>query len=186
MESRRQSQDSLSYSSLFNLESLMNFKVPQSDDDFDYYGNSSQDESRGGQGGAMPNHGNGTMSERELSLAKRKWRGTLNSDEEDQDYQGTNITEERYRSMLGEHVQKYKRRFKDTSMSPAPSRMGIPTPKSNMGNSKTRKLGNEQRSGFYDMENTSEWMNDISSQRFANEADLVPKYDVFLFTPSFD
>lgn len=28
----------------------MNFKVPQPDDDFDYYGNSSQDESRGSQG----------------------------------------------------------------------------------------------------------------------------------------
>ena len=28
----------------------MNFKVPQHDGDFDYYGNSSQDESRGSQG----------------------------------------------------------------------------------------------------------------------------------------
>ncbi|KAK5803856.1 hypothetical protein PVK06_031505 [Gossypium arboreum] len=177
MEPRRQSKDSFSYSGLFNLEPLMNFKVPQPDDDFDYYGNSSQDESRGSQGGAMSHHGNGTMSERELSLAKRKWRGALNSEEEDDDYQGTHITEERYRSMLGEHVQKYKRRFKDTSVSPAPSRMGIPAPKSNLGSSKNRKLLNEQRAGFYDMETTSEWMNDVSSQRFANyhEADLVPK-----------
>lgn len=28
----------------------MNFQIPQPDDDFDYYGNSSQDESRGSQG----------------------------------------------------------------------------------------------------------------------------------------
>ena len=28
----------------------MNFQLPQQDDDFDYYGNSSQDESRGSQG----------------------------------------------------------------------------------------------------------------------------------------
>lgn len=28
----------------------MNFKLPQQDDDFDYYANSSQDESRGSQG----------------------------------------------------------------------------------------------------------------------------------------
>ncbi|XP_007028646.2 PREDICTED: DNA helicase INO80 isoform X1 [Theobroma cacao] len=177
MESRRQSKDSLSYSNLFNLESLMNFKVPQPDDDFDYYGNSSQDESRGSQGGALVNHGNGTMSERELRLAKRKRRGAFNSDEEDEDYQGTRITEERYRSMLGEHIQKYKRRFKDTSVSQAPPRMGIPTQKSNLGGSKMRKLGNEQRAGFYDMDTTSEWMNDVSPQRLANyhEADLVPK-----------
>ncbi|XWS66310.1 hypothetical protein CRYUN_Cryun05aG0188700 [Craigia yunnanensis] len=177
MKSRRQPKDSLSYSSLFNLESLMNFKVPQPDDDFDYYGNSSQDESRGSQGGAMASHGNGTMSERELSLAKRKRRGAFNSDEEDEDYQGTRITEGRYRSMLGEHIQKYKRRFKDTSVSPAPPRMGIPTPKSNLGSSKIRKWGNEQRAGFYDMDTTSEWMNDVSPQRLADyhEADLVPK-----------
>ncbi|XP_022748348.1 DNA helicase INO80 isoform X1 [Durio zibethinus] len=177
MESRRQSKDSLSYSSLFNLESLMNFKVPQPDDDFDYYGNSSQDESRGSQGGTMANHGNGTMSERELSSVKRKRRGAFNSDEEDEDYQGARITEERYRSMLGEHIQKYKRRFKDTSVSPAPPRLGIPTPKSNLASSKIRKLGNEQRAGFYDMETASEWMNDVSPQMLANyhEADLVPK-----------
>ena len=124
----------------------------------------------------MASNGNGTMSERELSLAKRKRRGDFNSDE-DEDYQGTRITEGRYRSMLGEHIQKYKRRFKDTSMSPAPPRMGIPTPKSNLGSSKIRKLGNEQQAGFYDMETTSEWMDDVSPQRLANyhEADLVPK-----------
>jgi DNA helicase INO80 len=28
----------------------VNFRVPQPDDEFDYYGNSSQDESRGSQG----------------------------------------------------------------------------------------------------------------------------------------
>lgn len=131
-------------------------------------------------GGAIANHGNGTMSERELSLGKRKRRGAFNSDEEEEDYQGTHITEERYRSMLGEHLQKYKRRLKDTTVSPAPPRMGIPTPKSNLGGSKTRKLGNEQRAGLYDMETTSEWMNDINPQRPTNyhEADLVPKYEI--------
>ncbi|XVF56192.1 hypothetical protein PTKIN_Ptkin06aG0098600 [Pterospermum kingtungense] len=115
------------------------------------------------------------MSEREL--VKRKRRGAFNSDEEEEDYQGTHITEERYRSMLGEHLQMYKRRFKDASVSPAPPRMGIPTPKSNLGGSKVRKLGNEQRAGLYDMEITSEWMNDINPQRLANyhEADLAPK-----------
>ncbi|OMO51090.1 hypothetical protein CCACVL1_30011 [Corchorus capsularis] len=177
MESRRQSKDSLSYSNLFNLESLMNFKVPQPDDDIDYYGNSSQDESRGSQGGAMANHVNGAMSERELNSSKRKRRGAFQSDEEDGDYQGRRITEERYRSMLGEHIQKYKRRFKDTPVSPAPPRMGIPIPKSNLGSSKMRKLVNEQRAGFYDIDTTSEWVNDVSPQRLANyhEADIVPK-----------
>ena len=128
----------------------------------------------------MPNHGNGTMSERELSLVKRKRRGAFNSDEEDDNYQDRHITKELYRSMLGEHIQKYKRRFKDTSVSPAPPRMGIPNPKSNSGSSKIRKLGNEQQAGFYDMETTSEWMDDVSPQRLANyhEADLVPKYGI--------
>ncbi|KAK1578959.1 hypothetical protein Q3G72_034530 [Acer saccharum] len=170
---RQQSKDSSSYSNLFNLESLMNFKLPQQDDDFDYYGNSSQDESRGSQGGARVNYSNGNMSD--LGKIKRR---SHNSDEEDEDgYYGTHMTEERYRSMLGEHIQKYKRRFKDTPAAPIPPRMGIPAPKSNLGGSKNRKLGSEQRGGLYEMETTSEWLNDISPQRPMNnqEAEFTPK-----------
>ncbi|PQQ07978.1 DNA helicase INO80 isoform X1 [Prunus yedoensis var. nudiflora] len=173
MDHRRQSKDSLSYSNLFNLESLMNFQVPQPDDDFDYYGNSSQDESRGSQGGAT---GNGLMPDRELNSVKKR-RRSQNSDYEDEDsYYRTHITEERYRSMLGEHIQKYKRRFKDSSSSPAPTQMGIPVPKGNKG-LKSRKLANEQRGGFYDMETTSEWLNDSNTQKPGNhhDADFAPQ-----------
>ncbi|KAF2308050.1 hypothetical protein GH714_034742 [Hevea brasiliensis] len=156
----------------------MNFKVPQPDDDFDYYGNSSQDESRGSQGGAMANYGNGTISERDLSLAKRKKRSNNSDREEGDGYYGTHITEERYRSMLGEHIQKYKRRFKDSS-SPAPAltRMGIHVPRTSMGSSKTRKLGNELRGGLYDMETKSEWLNDVTPQKRGDyvEPDHTPK-----------
>lgn len=180
MEHRRQQpKDSLSYSNLFNLESLVNFKVPQPDDDFDYYGNNSQDESRGSQGGAMANYGNGTMSERDLSLAKRKKRSNNSDGEEGDGYYGTRITEERYRTMLGEHIQKYKRRFKDSSSSPAPAppRVGISVPKSSLGNSKTRKLGNEQRGGWHDVDTTSEWLNDLTPQKRGDcvEPDYAPK-----------
>ncbi|KDP26091.1 hypothetical protein JCGZ_21124 [Jatropha curcas] len=179
MEHRRQARDSLSYSNLFNLESLVNFKVPQPDDDFDYYGNSSQDESRGSQGGVMANYGNGTIPERDLSLAKRKKLSNKSDGEEGDGYYGTHITEERYRSMLGEHIQKYKRRFKDSSSSPAPTpqRMAIPVTKSSLGSSKTRKLGNEQRGVLYDVENTSEWLNDITPQKRGDyvEPDYTPK-----------
>ncbi|GAV89368.1 SNF2_N domain-containing protein/Helicase_C domain-containing protein/DBINO domain-containing protein [Cephalotus follicularis] len=180
MDPRGQSKDSLTYSNLFNLESLMNFKLPHQEDDFDYYGNSSQDESRGSQGVAMANHGNGTVSERELSLAKRR-RLSHGSDEEEEDgnsYYGTRITEERYRSMLGEHIQKYKRRLKDASPSPTPPpRMPATVPKSNASSSKTRKLGNDQRGGLYDMETAPEWLNDIGSQKPRSyfEADYTPK-----------
>ncbi|KAJ8747244.1 hypothetical protein K2173_024169 [Erythroxylum novogranatense] len=166
MDHRSQAKDSLSFSSLFNLESLMNFKLPQPDDDFDYYGNSSQDESRGSQGGAMTNCSNGKMSERELNLSNRK-RWSNNSDrEEEEGYHRTHMTEERYRSMLGEHIQKYKRRYKDTSSSPAPPplRMGGHGSKSMLGSFKTRKLGYEQRGSVYDAETTSEWLNESTSQ----------------------
>ncbi|XP_015898080.1 chromatin-remodeling ATPase INO80 isoform X1 [Ziziphus jujuba] len=174
MDHRRQSKDSVSYSNLFNLESLMNFQLPQPDD-FDYYGNSSQDESRGSQGGAIANHGNGLISERELSSVKRKW--SQNSDYKDEDiYYGTHITEEKYRTMLGEHILKYKRRFKDSSTSPAPSRMGIPVPKSNLG-MKSRKLGNEHRGGLFEPETGSEWHNDVNPQKPGSyrESDFAPQ-----------
>lgn len=126
-----------------------------------------------GGGGAA---GNGMMSDRELNSVKKR-RQSQNSDyEEDDSYYGTHITEEKYRSMLGEHIQKYKRRFKDSSSSPAPTQMGIPVSKGNKG-SKSRKLGNENRGGFYEMETTSEWLNDTIPQKPGNyhDADFAPQ-----------
>ncbi|KAF5750246.1 DNA helicase INO80-like [Tripterygium wilfordii] len=177
MDGRRQSKDSsLSYSTLFNLESLVNFKVPQPEDDFDYYGNSSQDESRGA---TMANYNNGTISERELSSVKRKRQSSnVNEEEvEEKAYNRTHITEERYRTMLGEHIQKYKRRLKDSSSSPALPRMGMSVPKSNLGGSKGKKLGSEQRGGLYEMETTSDWLGGDSPKKPVNyiEADFTPK-----------
>ncbi|XP_060967508.1 chromatin-remodeling ATPase INO80 isoform X1 [Cannabis sativa] len=177
MDHRTQSKDSTSYSNLFDLESLMNFQLPQPDDDFDYYGNSSQDESRGSRGGAGSNKGNGLMSERELSSLKKR-RRSQNGDYEDEDsYYNRNITEERYRSMLGDHIQKYKRRIKDSSASPAvPPRTVVPVPKSNVG-LKARKLKNEQRGGgFLESETTPEWLNYANHPKPGNyhEADLTP------------
>lgn len=126
-------------------------------------------------GGAVVKHGNGTMRERELSLLKKR-RQSENSDDEDEDsYNGRRITEERYRSMLGEHIQKYKRRVKDSSGSPAPTRMGIPVPKSNLG-LKARKLGNEHQGGFQEVETMPDWFNDINPQKHGihREADFAP------------
>ena len=57
-------------------------------------------------GGVNVKQGNGVMHERELGLLKKRRQGEYSEDEEDS-YYGTRITEERYRSMLGEHVQKY-------------------------------------------------------------------------------
>ncbi|KAG7958774.1 hypothetical protein I3843_10G034500 [Carya illinoinensis] len=175
MDHRRQSRDSLSYSNLFNLESLTNFQLPQEDDDFDYYGNSSQDESRGSQGGMIMKRGNGTLREREQGLLKKRKHLENIEDEDDDSYYGTKITEDRYRSMLGEHIQKYKRRLKDSSASPAPTRVGTPVPRSNMG-LKARKLENEQRGGFNEVETMSDWLNDINRQKQGNnrEANFAP------------
>ncbi|KAI4300819.1 hypothetical protein L6164_034153 [Bauhinia variegata] len=177
MDHRRQPKESLSYSSLFNLEPLMNFQLPQQDDDFDYYENSSQDESRDSQGGAVANHSNGNMRGRELNMLKKR-RRSLNSDDEDKGIlYGTHMTEERYRSMLGEHIQKYKRRFKDTSSSPVPNRAGIPLLKSNAV-SKARKSGNEHRGGSHVLETTTEWLNDSNPLKPGNyrDADFTLQY----------
>ena len=58
-------------------------------------------------GGVNVKHGNGAMRERELSSLKKRRQSENSEDEEEDSYYGTRITEERYRSMLGEHVQKY-------------------------------------------------------------------------------
>lgn len=126
-------------------------------------------------GGVVVKHGNGTMRERELGVLKKR-KQSENSDGEDEDsYYGKRITEDRYRSMLGEHIQKYKRRSKDSSASPVPSRMGIPVPRNNSG-LKARKVGNDQRGVLHEGETISDWLNDMNSQKQGShrEADFAP------------
>ncbi|KAK6941781.1 SNF2, N-terminal [Dillenia turbinata] len=181
MDSKPHSHSGFSFAALFNLESLMNFQLPQQDDDFDYYGNSSQDESRSSQGGVMANLSNGVMSEREFGSLRKKRRPNVEADaSEDEEHGGRGIqmTEERYRTMLGEHVQRYKRRFKDNSSSPASSRMAVPTPKNNLG-SKSRKSGHELRGGLHEVETaTADYVTSISPQKLGNyhETDFASDY----------
>ncbi|XP_058204448.1 chromatin-remodeling ATPase INO80 isoform X1 [Rhododendron vialii] len=167
MDGERRPKSSFSYSNLFNLESLMNFQLPQQDDDFDCYGNSSQDESRGSQvGGVMGDRSNGIMSKRDLSSAKKKKQTTYGSEDEEDSSYGVRITEERYRAMLGEHIQKYKRRPNNSSTTPSSTRIGIPVLKSS---SKVRKS-----------EITSDFLNNGGSQKLGNhhEADFAPEYGI--------
>ncbi|GAB4843889.1 Putative DNA helicase ino80 [Ancistrocladus abbreviatus] len=175
-----------SFSNLFNLESLVNFRLPRQDDDSDYYGNSSQDESRDSPGGAMAPLSNGDMSKREVSLAKKKRkshheveagfsysskRSRHNSGNQDDSYCRTDITEDHYRAMLGEHIQKYKKRLKDTSVSPASGRTCITAAKNITGlGSKIRKFGNEHR-GQHEPEKLSEYLGRRSPQNLANHHD---------------
>ncbi|KAL3534402.1 hypothetical protein ACH5RR_002863 [Cinchona calisaya] len=163
-----------SYTNLFNLEPLMSFKLPQPDDDFDYYGNcSSQDESRGSQGGAMGEHSNGIMSGREL---KKKRRSGYSSDEQDGSY-SNHISEEHYRAMLGEHIQKYKRRVKNSSPGPASMRAGVLVAKNSVG-FKDQKGPNYQLGGSQRFESTSDFLNVNHSQKLGNfhGSDYTPKY----------
>ncbi|XP_056158744.1 chromatin-remodeling ATPase INO80 isoform X4 [Syzygium oleosum] len=161
MDHRRHTKDSLSsYSNLFNLEPLMSYKLPQRDDDFDYYGSSSQDESRGSQ--ALRLQSNGTMS-------NKKKKRSFNSENEDGDsYYGTKITEDHYRAMLGEHIQKYRRRPKDHSLLPQLATVGISLPRSNNSGPKAHKLANERRGGLYDVETEPEWANNINLHKDRN------------------
>ncbi|KAL1312465.1 hypothetical protein HN51_039075 [Arachis hypogaea] len=188
MDHRTKSKDSLNYSTLFNLESLMNFQLPEQDDDFNYYENSSQDESRDSQGRAVANYSNGNMRGKEVSSAKkRKW--SQNGDNEERSsYYRTHVTEERYRSMLGEHIQKYKRRFNDNSSSPAQNQVAAPLLKSSVG-SKAHKSGNELRRGLHAAETTSEWMNGSNSQKMGNyrDSDLLKQYcpNRIIYEPAF-
>ncbi|KAJ0978921.1 hypothetical protein J5N97_014395 [Dioscorea zingiberensis] len=134
MDPSRRQKNGFSYSNLFNLESLVNFHVPQPEDEFENHGNSSQDESRSSQGhGTRVDHCNGDRrsrkrlagdSEAGLNSSMRK---DTDSDDEDEENYDAQITEEQYRSMLGEHVQKYRRvRFRDSSSGSLSARMAKP------------------------------------------------------------
>ncbi|XP_068662368.1 chromatin-remodeling ATPase INO80-like isoform X1 [Aristolochia californica] len=202
MEQKRHSNNGFSYSNIFNLEPLMNFQLPQRDDDFGNYGNSSQDESRGTQDQDKM-AGNGFVVPSELGVRKRKrtlieaeagsnssaWRDPDSNDEDEEDY-GAYISEERYRSMLGEHLQKYRRvRFKESSsLGLTSSRGGMPIPKRSNHSSRSRKLSNEER-GLHAVEPASDFLADMSIKQAAYyEPDFTSEYagvDSFS-SPSFD
>ncbi|KAL0316801.1 UNVERIFIED_CONTAM: Chromatin-remodeling ATPase INO80 [Sesamum radiatum] len=170
MDSKRK----YTYANLFNLEPLMNFQLPKQDEDFDYYGNSSQDESRGSQGGAIGEHMNGKMSERGL---KKKRRSAYSSDEEETGSYSPYISEERYRAMLGDHIQKYKRRVNYSSQSPASARTGSVTMKNSAG-LKEQKATADNRGGFHKFESTSDFLNGSNSQKLGSypESDFGLQY----------
>lgn len=109
----------------------------------------------------MVDHSNGNMSGRlydSPGLTKKRkkqsyveveggpsFSGRRDADSNDgydeEDY-APHISEERYRSMLGEHIQKYRRvRFKESLPRTAPS----PVPPKRSAGSKGRKSGNEER-----------------------------------------
>lgn len=131
-------------------------------------------------GGAMGEHSNGIMSRREL---KNKRRRGYSSDEEDGSY-SNHISEEQYRAMLGEHIQKYKRRLKNSSPSPASMRSGVPVLKSSVG-LKNQKMPNHQLGGLHRFESTSDFPNAKHSQKYGNlhGPDFTQKYgaDRFVF-----
>ncbi|PIN02504.1 SNF2 family DNA-dependent ATPase [Handroanthus impetiginosus] len=162
------------YANLFNLEPLMNFQLPKQDEDFDYYGHSSQDESRGSQGGAIGEHVNGIMSGRGL---KKKRRGAYSSEEEETGSYSPYISEERYRAMLGDHIQKYKRRVNYSSQSPASTRTGAPAMRSSVI-LKDQKQTNDNRGGLHKFESTSDFLNGSNSQKVGNyqESDFGLQY----------
>ncbi|KAL1225590.1 Chromatin-remodeling ATPase INO80 [Cardamine amara subsp. amara] len=173
--SRRQPKDS-PYANLFDLEPLMKFKIRKPEDEFDYYGSSSQDESRSTQGGVVANYSNGLKSGKNLSTKKRKHGIEADDAEDDDDLYGQHVTEEHYRSMLGEHIQKFKSRSKESQGNPI-HLMGVLAPKTNVGSYRGRKLGNDHHGRFYDMDTLSNFPPDAIPQRRGSyhDSDTTPK-----------
>ncbi|KAK6127392.1 hypothetical protein DH2020_038874 [Rehmannia glutinosa] len=120
-------------------------------------------------------HVNGIMSERALKKKKRRSGGS--SDEEETGSYSPYISEDRYRAMLGDHIQKYKRRLNYSSQSPASARAGTTVMKNNVG-LKDQKITNDSRGGLHKLESTSDFLNGSNSQKLGNypEADFGLQY----------
>jgi len=87
-------------------------------------------------------------------------RDAESNDQDDEDYDAR-ISEEHYRSMLGEHVQKHRKvRFNDSSAGMVSSRMAMPGARRNH-NSKVGKLNHEplvkEEAMFREMDNSPEY-----------------------------
>ncbi|KAL0848272.1 hypothetical protein Bca101_021519 [Brassica carinata] len=168
--SRRQFKDSR-YANLFDLEPLRNFRIPRHEDESDYYGSSSQDETRGNnQGGVIANYGNGVKPGRSSSTKKRKrWTEVEDDVEDGDDHYSQHVTEEHYRAMLGEHVQRFKNRSRESRGNHAPL-LGVPLRKSSSRNDHHRR--------FYDKDTSSNFAADAIPQRRGGsyrESNTTPK-----------
>ena len=89
---------------------------------------------------------NGNVHEKEVNLFKKRRWSLYSDNEENNSFYGAHMTGERYQSMLGKHIQKYKRRFKGTLSSLAQNQAATPLVKSNTG-LKAPKSGNEHMGG---------------------------------------
>ncbi|CAH8384712.1 unnamed protein product [Eruca vesicaria subsp. sativa] len=180
---RRHFKDSR-YANLFDLEPLMNFRIPRHEEESDYYGSSSQDETRGNQGGLVANYGNGVKLGRNSSSKKRKrWIEADDDDGDDDDVEdgydqySQRVTEERYRAMLGEHVQRLKSRSKESRGNHHAPLLGVPVRKSNVGVNRSRN-DHHSHKRFYDVDASSNFAADgmIPQRRGSyRETNITPK-----------
>lgn len=118
---------------------------------------------------------NGIMSERG---SKKKRRSAYSSDEEETGSYSSYISEERYRAMLGDHIQKYKRRLNYAPQNPALTRTGTMPTKSNVALKDQKPMNDNRGGGFPKFESTSDFLNGSSSQKLGNypESDLGLQY----------
>lgn len=117
-----------------------------------------------------------------MSGLKKKRRSAYSSEEEETGSYNSYISEERYRAMLGDHIQKYKRRLNYGSPNTAPTRTGTMAIKSNTG-LRDQKLMNDNKGGFHKFESTSDFLNSSSSQKLGNypETDFGLQYGASRF-----
>ncbi|CAL4931007.1 unnamed protein product [Urochloa decumbens] len=130
----------LSYSTLFNLEPLLNFRVPVPED-LARYGLSSPNGSASSEGQvSLMDQYNGINDASHGLHRKRKRHLDGASDDDEADAYNNRITEEHYRTMLSEHVQKYRRsKFKEGAFGSDPPRVASPQIKDKNGGKKTMK-----------------------------------------------
>ncbi|PAN49661.1 hypothetical protein PAHAL_9G464500 [Panicum hallii] len=136
----------LSYSTLFNLEPLLNFRVPVPED-LARYGHSSPNGSASSEGqGSLLDQYNGINDASHGLHRKRKRHLDGASDDDEADPYSNQITEEHYRTMLSEHVQKYKRsKFREGAFGSDPPCVASPQIKDKSGGKKTMKHRSDSR-----------------------------------------
>ncbi|XP_071737614.1 chromatin-remodeling ATPase INO80-like [Rutidosis leptorrhynchoides] len=169
MDSNHHVSNPYTYSNLFNLESLMKFQVPQPEDESDYYANSSHDENRAGE---QVDQSNGMM------LENNKRRSVYSSDEEQDGGYHTYVSEERYRTMLGDHIiNKYKKRKNvnnnnnDNLISPVSAYNGMSGIK--------RSSKTKERKRINNIETASNFLPDNITPKLGNyEADSFHHHDI--------
>ncbi|XP_076893172.1 chromatin-remodeling ATPase INO80-like [Bidens hawaiensis] len=114
-----------------------------------------------------------------MSEKKRKWSVYGSDEDQDGGSYGTYVAEERYRAMLGEHVNKYKKKHNNNNDNDNNNNLNTPGATYNGMTDMKSSFGSKDRKRAHKVETASNFVNGRITRKQGNyEVDIPPHFDM--------